>query len=204
MSEHRYSLRELAEFREDLPWDQRLDLIRRKFPSAPLMGLADADAEAAWKRAFDHDVELVGRILRDVLKADQAVPGRPGPRPALNIPRAQPILDEWMGKDPLGRPYTLLTFPEAFTLLIRGHVLRQVSRQTNISIGHLHRLLAGEREPTGEVMEKVASAFDKKPSYFLEYRIGTIAAAIIWKLSRTPEKTIPVYESLFWTTNGAP
>lgn len=204
MSEPRYSVRDLSSFREDLPWDKRLELIRRTFASAPLMGLADVDGQASWKKAFDHDVDLVGRILRDVLKADQAVPGRPGPRPALNVARAQPVLDEWMGDDPLGRPYTLLCFAEALTLMVKGHPLRQVSRKTGIAHSHLHRLLAGEREPTSEVMEKVALAFDKSPSYFLEYRMGTIAAAILWKLSRSPEKTIHAFESLYWTANGSP
>jgi hypothetical protein len=192
-------VRDLAEFRQDLPWEKRLDLIRRTFATAPMMGLSqNEDAEAAWKKAFDRDVHLMGRIYRDVIKQDQAIPGRPGPRPALNGPKAQPMVDEWFGRDPAGRPYSLLPFADALKVLMKGKSVHQMAEKVGVAQSQMYRLVTGEREPTGDTMEKVATACGKSPSYFLEYRISTITSAIIYKLARNPDRTIAAYEALYF------
>lgn len=189
--------RDLSAFKAPgLSWDDRLALIKHAFPHGPHAGLD-------WKVAFDRDVDLAGRILRDVLKADQAVPGRPGPRPALDVSRAEPTVDEWMGKDPTARPYSMLPFCAAFKLLIGDHSLRQVERRAKMSRNQLARLLHGDIQPTGEQMEAIAAAFGKKASWFVEYRIGSVAAAIVHKLTTNPEGSVKAYESLFWQKEPA-
>jgi Helix-turn-helix len=186
----------LSSFVGKMSWDERLDLIRKTFPSTHG---ATYGGETWWKKAFDADKKFMGGILRDVLKSEQAVPGRPGPRPALDVPRALPSIDRLMGKDPTNRPYCLLPFVEAMALLINGRSLRTVARRTDLSTTQLHRLLSGEIAPTGEAMERIARGFNKNPSWFLEYRVGSIAAALVSSLTEAPDKSIGPYEALFWT-----
>jgi transcriptional regulator with XRE-family HTH domain len=187
-----------SRFHPKLPWEERLALIRQFLPSSPLMGPESAETEAAWRRAFERDVDLMGRILRDLLKADQAVPGRPGPRPALNPVKVGPQVDVLLGNDPLERPYTLQPFREAFTLLVGDRSLTQVARRTGLSRSHVHRFLRGEMVPTREAMEQIAVGFGKEASYFVEYRIAIIVSAIVNGLVSFPEKSVASYEALFW------
>lgn len=187
-----------SRFHPKLPWEERLALIRQLLPSSPLMGPQSPETEDAWRRAFERDVDLMGRVLRDLLKADQAVPGRPGPRPALNPAKVGPQVDSLLGKDPLERPYTLQPFREAFALLAGVRSLTQLARRTGLSRSHVHRLLRGEMMPTREVMEQIAVGFGKEPSYFVEYRIAVIVSAIVNGLVSFPEKSVASYEALFW------
>lgn len=189
--------RDLSAFadKRKISWDERLELIKRVFPSCDNMD---------WKKAFDRDIDLAGRIVKDIIKADQATPGRPGPRPALDTARATPMVDRLLGRDPNERPYTVLPFDEAFTMLVGDHSLRQVSRKVGLAHVTVHRLIRGEIVPTGEMMERIAEAFGKRPSYFLEYRIGAIAASVMQKLVGSPEKTIRAYEALWHEAAAEP
>jgi transcriptional regulator with XRE-family HTH domain len=188
--------RDLSEFhqatKDGMPWDERLALIKRVFPSC--------DGDLDWNKAFTRDVEMVGHILQDVLKADQSIasPGRPGPRAKLDPLRAEPVYDRWMGKDPTARPYSLLPFCESFAVLIGDESLRHVSRKTGIPRTQIARLLHDEIAPTGVMMETIAAAFGKRPSYFLEYRIGAIASSIMTKLTGNPDKSVRAYESIYY------
>jgi transcriptional regulator with XRE-family HTH domain len=184
-----------------LSWDERLKLIQQQFASAPLMGDESDETQKAWVKAFGRDPDLMGRILRDVLKADQAVPGRPGPRPALNAVKAEPVVDEWLGRDPLLRPYTLMPFQEAFTMLAGDRSLTAVARKCGLPRSQVHRLLRGEIQPTKEMMVKIAEGFGKAPSYFIEFRIGMIASAMIRRLSDSPERSVKVWEQLMWAAS---
>jgi hypothetical protein len=179
-----------------MPWDERNALIRRTFASGALM---DPEAELAWRKAFDRDPELMGRILKDILKAEQAAPGRPGPRPALDAARAEPLVDSWLGRDYADRPYATLPFGEAFALLTNGRSLRNVSRMVDIPRMTVHRLMRGELTPTAEMMVKIAQTFNKQPSYFVEWRIGAVASAMVEHLTNRPERSVRAYETLFWT-----
>lgn len=170
-------------------WSERVALVHQRFPSTDM-------GTDAWVRAFDRDIEMMGAILRDVLKADQAEPGRPGPRRGLDAPRATPRLDEWMGKDPTDHPYTNLPFPSAFGILRRSQSLRHVERKTQISRAHLHRLLSGAHPPTLRQMEQIAEAYGKRPSWFLEYRVGAIMSAIAEGFADSPEHSVRIYESM--------
>jgi transcriptional regulator with XRE-family HTH domain len=178
-----------------MSWDERVALVIRVFPAGPL----EDENESGWGRALDRDPELMGRILRDVLKAQQTNSGRPGPRPALDAAKAQPIVDTWLGRDPRSSPYTLLTFGDALKLLAEGRSMRQLARMTGMQRTMVHRLMRGDIKPTSEIIVKVAQTFGKKPSYFVEWRIGVIASAIVANLTAMPERSVRAYESLFWS-----
>ena len=141
----------------------------------------------------------MGRLLRDILKARQAsATGRPGPRPALDAAKAQPVVDSWMGRDPCAAPYTTMKFGDAFVLLAGERSLRHIARMTDLPRMVVYRLMRGEVAPSAETITKVAQAFEKQPSYFVEWRIGVIASAIVANLTTMPERSVRAYESLFW------
>ena len=189
---------DFSRFHCRLPWEERLALIRDALPSSPLMGPSSGETREAWQRAFEHDIDLMGRVLRDLLKADQAVPGRPGPRPALDPAKVSTQVDGLFGKDPRERPYSLLAFPEAFALLVGSESLRQVARRTGLSHSAVRRFLRGDLTPTREIMERVAEGFGKQPSYFVEYRVAMVVAAVVQGLMSFPERSVGSYEALFW------
>jgi transcriptional regulator with XRE-family HTH domain len=183
----------LTVFGTAMNWEERVALIARVFPTGPL-----TNDEQGWNRVLDRDPELMGRILRDILKAQQANSGRPGPRPALDAAKARPIVDTWFGRDPKAAPYTLLSFGDAFALLADGKSYRHVARVVDLPRMTVHRLMRGDIKPSAEMMVKVAQAFSKKPSYFVEWRIGVIASAIMANLTAMPERSVRAYEALFW------
>lgn len=193
--------RDFTPFADKMPWDERFALIKRSFRSADLMAAESPECEASWRKAFDRDDSLLFQIVKDIFKSDQAQPGRPGPRPALDVAKTQPKLDALLGRDYADRPYALLPFPQAFSALVGKRTVRHVSTITGLPKSQVFRLLKGEITPTSEVMVRVAQGFKKKPSFFLEWRIGAVASAIVSKLSAAPEKSIPTYESLFWEKN---
>lgn len=167
---------------QKLPWDKRAQLIQERFPSS---------RDLNWKAAFDRDLNLFGRIMRDILKLDQAAPGRPGPRPSLDQTQATKRLRQFMGQD-----YSILPFAEAFRILAGERSIRQLARKVDLTKTQVHRLLRNEMEPDAYVMEQVAKAFDKRPSYFLEYRTLVIANALLDRMAYAPESTIGIYRKL--------
>lgn len=184
-----------------MPWDERYALIRRSFQLGDLIATESEECVEAWQKAFDRDDDLLFQIVKDIFKSDQAIPGRPGPRPALDVAKTQPQLDALLGRDYLDRPYAMLPFPKVFELMVGKRTLRHVRSMTGLSLPTIHRLLRGEITPTSEMMVRVAEGFKKKPSFFLEWRVGAVASAIVSKLMAAPEKSIPTYESLFWEKN---
>jgi transcriptional regulator with XRE-family HTH domain len=173
---------ELAVFDRKMPWDERRRLIQRQFrPEGPL----------DWGAAFKEDLHLMARILRDILKLGAAEPGRPGPRPAIDYETGIKRLRQLMGTD-----YALVSFAEAFGSLAGGRSLSHLARRTDISRSQVHRLLRGEAQPTAEEMAKVAKAFDKHPSYFVEFRAAAVAGALHERLMTAPESTIGFYRTI--------
>lgn len=165
-----------------VPWEKRARKIRERFPSVDKLN---------WEAALDHDIDLFGRIVRDILKLEQAVPGRPGPRPSLDINAAIRRLHQLWGDD-----FTIRPFPEAFRILAGDRSLRHVASVTKLNKDCVHRLLNGELDPDGYHMRMVANAFDKHPSYFLEWRMLYITQAVMSRLAWSPERTIDLFRSL--------
>lgn len=153
-------------------------------------------ASLNWKKALDNDPDILGRMLRDILKLDQLVPGRPGTR-SLDQTRAEPTLDRMMGRDPTERPYSLLPFNEAFRLLLGKRSMRSAQAKFGLSKSKIHRFLNGTADPTAVEMETIASALGKAPSFFLEYRVRSITSSIHQSLQDLPEESIPLYEKMW-------
>lgn len=174
---------EAAEQGYRIPWSRRLPVIHQQFPSTK-----DLD----WAAAFRRDHELWVRVMTDIIRADQAEPGRDGPRrKALDLDRGLQTIRRMMGQD-----YSLMPFADAFTVLSRGFSLTHLARKTGISRSIVHRLLRGEEEPSADEMEAVADAFGKHPSFFAEYRAAYVTAMVHERMEDNPEASIAIYRKM--------
>lgn len=93
--------------------------------------------------------------------------------------------------------YSELPFDKAFTILCRDTPLRTIARKMDVSPAHVYNLKNGSASPTFEVMEKAAAAFNRKPTFFLEYRIGSVLLSIELYLQRNPETSTVWYNKLY-------
>ena len=177
---------DLGVFAADMPWQERVELIHKVFPST---------VQLDWNRAFEQDSGLFGRILNDILKADQATPGRPGKRPALNQEEAKRKWREIVGDDSVD--YTMLPFHRAFKNLVGDkYSIRHLARKCNLDKSMIHNLLRGDKAPTPEIMEKIAVGFKISPSYFLEYRVAYVLGVMFYKLTSMPESSVVFYNKI--------
>lgn len=167
--------------KKKMPWGERVKIIRSRYPSVERMD---------WRKALN-DEDIFARIVRDLLKVDQAVPGRVGPRPALDQHQGMESLKRLMGQD-----FCTLEFPQALRLLAGSMSLTQLARKTALSRSHVNRLLHAEAEPDLFVMQTVADAFGKHPSFFSEYRAAYVLAHLESRLMQAPESTIGFYRKI--------
>lgn len=144
--------------------------------------------------------DVLGRILKDILKADQMEPGRSGPRPNLDYERGMRTWREMASRETqvkrTERDFTGLPFTEAFAKLIGPDSLTAIARKTSISRSRAHRLLNGHEEPTVDDLHAIAEAYGKHPAYWLEYRTELIVAALAARLAARPEMTVAIYNKL--------
>ncbi len=163
-------------------WETRAKMIKKQFPSVTNLN---------WDRALERDMDMFGRVLRDILKLEQASPGRPGPRPSLDMPAATRRLNQLMGND-----FTMLPFNEAFQVLCGDRSVRHVASMTGLNRNTVQRLLKGDITPDGFEMAVVAETFGKHPSYFHEWRILYITNAIVSRLEYSPDTGIDIYRKM--------
>ena len=168
--------------KEKAPWDRRAAMISAQFNSVD---------QLSWRKAFQTDIDLFGRLVKDILKLDQAQPGRPGPRPALDYEQGVARLRQYMGQD-----YSLDGFRDSLKHLANGRSIRSLARKTGLSKNHIHRLMTGEMQPDAYAMRQIADAFGKHPSYFLEWRSMWIACAIVDRVTLNPEASIALYRKM--------
>lgn len=183
--------RDLSEFVEDnkkwrnqrrrIPWDERIKLIDHQFP-----GITDVDWNIVLK-----DPDILGRLLKDILKVDQIEPGRAGPRPNLDYERGMQTWREITGQD-----YCELPFTQALRVLSKGQAVRVVARKANVTKTRMDRLMRGVDRPTADDMRSIAAAYGKKAAFFAEYRAEYIMASIATRLAQEPEMTIAIYTKL--------
>lgn len=190
MSEPRLAGRrnvDISGFTADLTAAERKRMIAEKFPSTQSLD---------WGRAFANDIELLGRLLGDMLKVNVPPSGRPGPRPNLDRDTAMPDLDQLLGEDPTRHPYAVLPFAQIFCLLVGKRSVRALQSRFGMSKTHVHDLLRGKVQPTQAEMELVAASFGKQPGYFAEYRANKIATFVGRRMAIEPDYSIRVYEGI--------
>lgn len=169
-------------------WKRRSKLIREVFPSVDNLD---------WDDALLQDFEVFGRVIRDIAKLDQAEPGRSGPRPGVDRDATLQMFRQ-MNRD----DYTMLPFAQAFRLLATHRhngepwSYRQIAKKTHLSVTKVHKMLNGQQEPTVEEVITVAEAFGKNPSFFVEYRVEFVLAALQAKLASAPEASVTMYRNM--------
>ena len=173
---------DLSVFDEKMPWQERYEIIKKTFPNVETLD---------WNKVFRTDPAIMGRIVNDVLKIDQAEPGRPGKRPALDVGVAEERLHQIRGED-----YTILPFAEALRNARAGKSIRSLAHYSGLPKSTVHRLADGDTRPSLEQIEAIAKGVRKAPSYFLEYRIAFVLSAMVELFSQSPESTIVQYEKL--------
>jgi hypothetical protein len=175
---------------------ERAEMIRRQFPSLRARrGEASPEGERVWKRTLDND-EIVLRVLKDILKVDQRKPDVKGPRPGLDYEEGMASFKRLMGQD-----FSVLPFAESLRILQRDMSLRTLSNKVGLDKMKVSKLLRGA-EPTYEEMVKIARAFKKHPSYFLEYRSAYILAHLHERLEMAPESSIVFYRRMVAESDG--
>lgn len=165
-----------------MPWDRRVALIQQRFPAALTLD---------WRSAFDRDLNLFADIMRDILKADAAEPGRSGPKPSVGIRDGVSRLRQLTHED-----FSMLTFTDSLGVLVGVHSMTAVARKTGLSRAKVHRLLRGLESPSPYEMEQIAHGFKKEPGYFAAYRTAVVVAAIQERLQAVPESSVKWYAEL--------
>lgn len=169
-----------------VPWAERSHAIRQVVPSTS-WGTTD------WYDALG-DYNLLGRIMRDVLKVGWEPPTRRGQRGPLEwdegMARMEALTAEREGH------ITLVEFNEAFAKLAGNRAMRHVAIKVGLTKSQVNRLLLGQIKPTMAELERIAAAFGKPPTFFVEYRVNMICAMIADSLITSPERTVDVLARL--------
>lgn len=163
-------------------WAERSKVIKTMYPST---------AKLDWYEVFYQDPTILGKMVNDIIKLDQVRTGKPGKRPSLDEQGATERLRKLRDEDHTTRPLS-----EALKVLAGDRSIRSIATKIGLDKSYVHRLLKGDAEPSLEVIEKVAKAFNKHPSYFVEYRIGYIMAMLDYKLNQVPEMSVVFYNKL--------
>lgn len=185
--------------RRDEAWDDRYKRIQAQYPSTR--------PDFAWDEALQ-SAELLGRLLHDLANIGWERPTRRGQRsridPEEGMVRIAAVLEggprlSALEADRAGEA-TTSAFPEA---------LRELAAEANLTISgvanlegitlsrtEIHRLMRGERAPTGFDMEQIADAFGKAPTYFHEYRVSLLAEAVVAHLEDAPELSVHAIRQL--------
>lgn len=158
---------------------QDLQAIKDRFPSIEKLD---------WDRAFAADIDLWGRVLRDIVKVGQDNTGKPGPRAPLSQKDAAADLRFLMNDE-----HTMLPLREIVPILSQGMSIRELAEATGLNRNVVHRLMTGVNEPDANEIEHFAKAFRKDPSFFTEYRILYVLSALEAHMSKYPESSVSAY-----------
>lgn len=172
----------MTDTKKRIPWVERSELIKKRFPST---------ARLDWYEVFRQDPAILGKIVNDIIKLDQARSGKPGKRPSLEENDAQDKLRKLQDED-----YSDMEFVPTLKLLAGTRSIRALSRKISLEKSYVHKLLTSKIEPPVQVIEQIAEAFGKHPSFFLEYRIYYVLAMLNHKLTQSPESSIIFYNRL--------
>lgn len=161
-----------------LSWDERVAMIYDHFPGCK---------NPNWNVILS-DMDTLGEVVRDILRLEQATPGKSGPRPSPEVREGMKSVRKMNGDD-----HTVLRFSEAFAMLGQGYSVRHLASKTGLSRSQIQRLMRGECDPTPQEISQVAKGFGKEPSFFVEFRSAVIMAALGARLELVPEATIGLY-----------
>jgi transcriptional regulator with XRE-family HTH domain len=162
-------------------WAKKYQQIAKTYPNINVNSLTG--------KMVDEDMFI--KIIGDVLKSERTV-STPGKRPGLSRADGLERLNKILERD-----FSDQKFPSAFRNLTAGKSVRAIQSKTGLSKSHVQRLLAEIDHPSVETLEKASAAFNKHPSYFLEYRIFKIMEYVNSFLMDNPETATTWYKKIW-------
>jgi hypothetical protein len=162
-------------------WEDNLKKVREQYPTL---------RDASWMQVLREDQDVFSDMLGDVLKT-RGKRSKPGKRPVLDRNVAVEEFEKISGQS-----FSDLPFHRAFQALTFGRSIRNIASKTGLQKDHVHRLLKGTVSPSFDAMEKVAAAFSKDPSYFVEYRVNYVLLMIGNYLTQNPETASVWYKRM--------
>lgn len=168
--------------KEKIPWDDRVRLINKVFPSTTNLN---------WYKIFKEDPAIMGAIVNDIIKAAQASPSRPGKRASVDSKIANKELRTLAGDD-----YSLEDFATSLKILMGKTSIRKTATMVGTDRNTIDRLIRNKMVPTAAIMEDLAKAFGKDPSFFVEYREYWILEMLRRQLNKVPESSITFYRKM--------
>lgn len=173
---------DVTQFEGKMPWNDRAKLIMEAFPSTVALD---------FEKVFRVDPAVMGRIIADIQKREATPSGKPGKIPSVNKEDASQYLLRYQNDD-----YTIYAFKDAFKYLKGDRSTRAMAHKCKLGQTMVQRLLNGKAEPTVEIMENVARAFKKHPSFFVEYRVAYVVGMMAQRMEAIPEASIVPYMKL--------
>jgi len=164
-----------------LSWDEKRKRIEDEHPEA---------LEISWSGVMREDPDVFARILGDVIRSSGGS-SRPGKRPTLDRGEASAVLLKLLGED-----FSEYSFRETFRIMIGKDSMRKVAERTGLALSFVHKLLKSDAQPSYETMSKIAVAYEKEPSFFLEYRIGFVLSIIEDFLTSSPETATSYFQKM--------
>ena len=143
-----------------------------------------------WGEILQREPDVLNNILGDVARSDT---------------KRRSKIDRKTGTQKLqamsGTDHSEREFRYAFASICGKESFRKTATKLNISAAHVYNLKEGKAQPTLELMEKIAEVYNRRPSYFLEYRVGMVLMSIESYLTRNPE-TATVWYSKVQSNSG--
>lgn len=164
-----------------IPWEIKYKRIIKQYPNV---------REMSWSKALNEEGDIFARLLGDVLKSEGRG-SKPGKRPQLDRAEALTRLAKLSGED-----FSDVDFRSTFRNLTNGRSLSNIAHKTGLGRSYVQRLLNGTADPSFETMERIAEAFRKNPSYFIEYRIATVVVILHDMFVESPETATSWYLKL--------
>jgi len=161
-----------------IPWEEKYRRITSQYPEV---------VDVNWSDLLRQDSDIFARLLGDVLKSGSRG-SRPGKRPTLDRAEALQRLARVSDED-----FSEFDFHETFRYMTQGFSIRGIAAKTGLGKSYVQRLLQGDAHPSFETMEKIAHAFKKHPSFFIEYRIAKTIVVIDSLLRDSPETATAWY-----------
>jgi transcriptional regulator with XRE-family HTH domain len=179
-----------------------LDELQEQYPSLKTLASPAAKAsQRAWVAAFTHRPEALEGMLSDLIKQAYAKPGRIGQRP---MPKEEEVNLEAL----LQGEYTEDPINIALPKLVK---LSQVEfcKKIRISRRMYQRMFLPDSDPEKyfpdmEIIQRIASAVGKPPSFFLEYRLIAAQAAFLKLIQDRPVVATRIYREYLEVTHQSP
>lgn len=179
-----------------------IDELREQFPSLKTLAAPASKAgERAWVAAFTDRPEALEGILSDLIKQAYAKPGRIGQRP---MPREADVnLEALLSGEYTDEPITV-ALPKLLKISVRAfcqkiHISRRMYQRMFLREGDPDRY-----HPDMALIQRIAGAVGKAPSYFVEYRLIAAQAAFIQLITEKPVVATRLYREYLEVNKQSP